>query len=262
LAVPAFPPDGGNEGMERNSPLRPLRPGRRRPGRGSTLTIRTRGCALGKSAFPPDGGNETDERNSQAPAASTRSAPDRALRLPGHPCQRLRLGEVSVPANRRGRRGGTQQPAPIASTRSSLGRASSLRGHPYQRLRLGEVGVPARRRERGKGTKQPTSITLCARSRHLSYPRHPQPEWLRRGLCGQGTPRPFGARLRLRSAAACGVSMTAPASSPPRPRGYGYTVTFRPQPARRSCLSARPNDNPNVVGPVPAPHPTRGPKFR
>lgn len=217
MAIPAFPPGGGNEGMERNSPLRPLRPGRRRPGRGGTLTIRTRGCALGKSAFPPGGGNDAEERNSQAPAASTKSAPDRAWRLPGHPCQRLRLGEISVPADRRERRGGTQQPAPI---------------------------------------------TLCARSRHLSYPRHPQPECLRRGLCGQGTPRPFGARLRLRSAAACGVSMTAPASSPPRPRGYGYTVTFRPRPARRSCLSARPNGNPNVVGPVPAPHPTRGPKFR
>jgi hypothetical protein len=47
------------------------------------------------------------------------------------------------------------------------------------------------------------------------------------GLCRQGTPRPFGARLRLRSAAACGVSMTAPAAARPCLRGDRYTVSLR-----------------------------------
>lgn len=50
--------------MERNSPLRPLRPGRRRPGRGGTLTIRIRGCALGSRRSRPAAG--TMRRNTTA----------------------------------------------------------------------------------------------------------------------------------------------------------------------------------------------------
>lgn len=64
MAIPAFPPGGGNEGIQCNSPLRQLRPGRRRPGRGRTLTIRTRGCALeGRRSRPAAG---TIRRNTTA----------------------------------------------------------------------------------------------------------------------------------------------------------------------------------------------------